>query len=130
MLNSTKGDVSMRQQRRNQTRLGLVPNLEDGEVTVEQALAMRNDQARRAAQYADRVEQARTCGRWAAMRHWMHEYRRATEQCRLLGERIRSERTTPAQTAPGGAPQIADAPGFARLARRVTAEMPPAGEAA
>jgi hypothetical protein len=36
----------MRQQRTNETRLGLVPDTEDGEVTVEQALAMRDDQAR------------------------------------------------------------------------------------
>ena len=44
--------------------LGLVPDAEDdGEVTVEQALAMRDDQARRAEQYADRVEQARMSGR-------------------------------------------------------------------
>ena len=120
----------MRQQRRNPTRLGLVPYVEDAEVTVEQALAMRDDQARRAEQYADRVEQARTSGHWAAMRHWMHEYRRATKQCRLLGERIRGERTARAQIAEEDAPQIADRPGVARLAPRVPADMPPAGEAA
>ncbi len=121
----------MRQeQRRNQTRFGLVPDIEDGEVTVEQALAMRDDQARRAEQYADRVEQARTSGHWAAMRHWMHEYRRATKQCRLLGEWIRGERPARAQTAGADAPQIADRPGVARLAPRVAADMPPAGEAA
>ena len=79
----------MRQQRTNQTMLGPVADTEDGGVTVEQALAMRDDQARRAEQYADRVEQARTSGHWAAMRLWIHEYRRATKQCRLLGERIR-----------------------------------------
>lgn len=120
----------MRQQRRNQTRLGLVPDVEDGEVTIEQALAMRDDQARRAAQYADRVEQARTSGHWAAMRHWMHEYRRATKQCRLLGERIRGERTARTQTARVDAPRIANRHGVARLAPRVAADMPPAGEAA
>ena len=120
----------MRQQRKNQTRLGLVPDADDGEVTIEQALAMRGHQARRAEQYADRVEQARTCGHWAAMRHWTHEYRRATKQCRLLGERIRGERMAQAQTAPLGAPQIADPPGVARLASRVTFDLPPAGEAA
>jgi hypothetical protein len=120
----------MEQERRNQTRLGLVPEVEDGEVTVEQALAMRDDQARRAEQYADRVEQARTSGHWAAMRDWTNEYRRATKQCRLLGERIRRERTARAQTGPVGAPQIADPPELARLAPRVSADMPPAGEAA
>jgi hypothetical protein len=120
----------MRQQRRNQTRLGLVPDVEDGEVTVEQALAMRDDQARRAERYADRVEQARTSGHWAAMRHWMHEYRRATKQCRLLGERIRRERTGRAQPAPMGAPQSAEPLGVARLAPRLATDMPPAGEAA
>jgi hypothetical protein len=120
----------MRQQRWNQTRLGLVPDAEDDEVTFEQALAMRDDQARRAQQYADRVEQARTSAHWAAMRHWTHEYRRATKQCRLLGERIRGERTAPAQTAPVSAPRIADPPNVARLAQRVAPDMPPAGEAA
>lgn len=120
----------MRQQQTNQTRLGLVPDPEDGEVTVEQALVMRDNQASRAEQYANRVEQARTSGQWAAMRHWIHEYRRATKQCRLLGERIRRERTAPAQTAPMGAPQIANPPNVTRLAPRVAADMPPAGEAA
>jgi hypothetical protein len=120
----------MRQERSNQTRLGLVPEVEDGEVTVEQALAMRDDQARRAEQYADRVEQARKSGHWAGMRHWMHEYRRATRQCRLLGERIRRERAAGAQIGPVGARQIADPPDVARLAPRVAADMPPAGEAA
>jgi hypothetical protein len=122
--------MSMRQQRTNQTMLGLVPDVDGGEVTVEQALAMRNDQARRAEQYADRVEQARTSGHRAAMRHWTHEYRRATKQCRLLGERIRRERTAPAQAAPIGAPRIADSPDVARLAPWVAGDMPPAGEAA
>lgn len=121
----------MRQeQRRNQARFGLVADIGDGEVTVEQALAMRDDQARRAEQYADRVEQARTSGHWAAMRHWMHEYRRATKQCRLLGKWIRGERPAGAQTAGAGSPQIGDRPGVARLAPRVAADMPPAGEAA
>jgi hypothetical protein len=120
----------MRRQRTNQTMLGLVPNVDEGEVTVEQALAMRDDQARRAKQYADRVEQARTSGHWAAMRHWTYEYRRATKQCRLLGERIRREPTAPTQTAPMGAPHIAHPPNVARLAPRVDADMPPAGEAA
>jgi hypothetical protein len=120
----------MGQRRTNQTRLGLVPDAEDGEVTVEQALAMRDGQARRAERYADRVEQARTSGHWAAMRHWMHEYRRATKRCSLLGERIRRERTARAQTAPMGAPQSAEPPGVAHLAPRVAADMPPAGEAA
>jgi hypothetical protein len=120
----------VRQQRRNQTRLGLVPEVDDGEVPVEQALAMRDDQARRAEQYADRVEKARASSHWAAMRHWMHEYRRATKQCRLLGERIRRERTARAQTAPVGGPQIAEPPDVARLAPRLAADMPPAGEAA
>jgi hypothetical protein len=91
---------------------------------------MRDGQARRAERYADRVEQARTSGHWAAMRHWMHEYRRATKQCRLLGEWIRREGAGWAQTAPVGAPQSAEPPGVARLAPRVATDMPPAGEAA
>src|SRR3984885_7733365 len=44
MMHSMKGDVPMRQQRTNQTRLDVVPDVNDGEVTVEQALAMRDDQ--------------------------------------------------------------------------------------
>jgi hypothetical protein len=120
----------MPQQQTNQTRLGPEPDAEDGEVTVERALAMRDSQASRAEQYAHRVEQGRTSGHWAAMRHWMHEYRRATKQCRLLGERIRGERTAPAQTAPMSAPQIANPPNVTRLAPRVAADMPAAGEAA
>lgn len=118
------------QQRRNQTTVGLVPDMEDGDVTVEQALAMRDDQARRAQQYADRVEQARTSGHWAAMRHWMHEYRRATKQCRLLGEWIRGEHPARVRTAAADAPQITDRPGVARLAPRVAADVHSAGEAA
>jgi hypothetical protein len=111
----------MSQQRSNRARLGLVPAVENGEVTVEQALTMRDDQARRAEQYADRVEQAQASGRWAAMRHWMHEYRRASKQCRLLGERIRGERTAPQPAGPSG---------VVRLAPRIAADMPPPGEAA
>ena len=120
----------MRQQGTNQTRLGPLPDAEDRGVTVEHATAMRDEQARRAERYAARVEQAQASAHWAAMRHWMHEYRRAAKQCRLLGELIRSERAAPAQTAPVGAPQIADPPNVARLPQRVAPDMPPAGEAA
>jgi alpha-beta hydrolase superfamily lysophospholipase len=120
----------MRVQTTNQRTLGLVPDVDGGEMTVEQAVAMRNDHARRAEQYAARVEQARTSGHPAAMRHWTHEYRRATKQCRLLGERIRRERTAPTRTASISAPHIAGPPNVARLAPRVAADMPPAGEAA
>jgi hypothetical protein len=64
------------------------------ELTVEQASVLRADQARLAAHYAERVEQARAATQYGAMRHWLSAYRRATMQCRLLGEHIRSEGVT------------------------------------
>ena len=98
--------------------------VDTGDLTVEQAMAARADHARLAAHYADRVEQARAAGQYRSMWHWMHEYRRATMRCRLLGERIRRERNVPEQTAANGAPLLA------RLAPRPAADTPPAGEAA
>jgi hypothetical protein len=65
-----------------------------GDLTVEQARAMRADQARLAALYADRVEQTRAAAQPSAMRHWLEAYRRSASRCRLLGERIRSEHAT------------------------------------
>jgi hypothetical protein len=61
-----------------------------GDLTVEQARAMRADQARLAALYADRVEQAQAAAERGVMAHWRHEYRRSASRCRLLGERIRT----------------------------------------
>ena len=59
------------------------------ELTVEQARAIRLDEARLAALYADRAERARVAGQRTAMTQWMTEYRRSATACRRLGERIR-----------------------------------------
>ncbi len=112
----------MRQQRSNKRTPS--PELASDDLTVEQALAMRAKQARLAAQYAVRAEQARAAAQSEAMRHWTHEYRRATMQCRLLGERIRKERTSSMPV-----PIERDAT-VAQLAPRPAADTPPAGEAA
>ena len=61
------------------------------DLTVDQARVMRADQARLAALYAHRVEQAQAAAECVAMAHWIHEYRRSILRCRLLGERIRTE---------------------------------------
>jgi hypothetical protein len=95
-----------------------------GDLTVEQARVMRADQARLAALYADRVEQAQAAADCGAMAHWRHEYRRSASRCRLLGERIRTGgRHPPAQTSKRN-------PTVLRLARRPAADVPATGEAA
>jgi hypothetical protein len=95
-----------------------------GELTVEQARVMRADQARSAALYADRVEQAQADAECGAMAHWIREYRRSTLSCRLLGERIRMQsRYSRAETAKRD-------PTVVRLAPRPVAGVPVTGEAA
>jgi hypothetical protein len=95
-----------------------------GELTVEQARVMRADQARSAALYADRVEQAQADAECGAMAHWIREYRRSTLSCRLLGERIRMQsRYSRAETAKRD-------PTVVRLAPRPVAGVPATGEAA
>lgn len=95
-----------------------------GELTVEQARVMRADQARSAALYADRVEQAQAEAECGAMAHWIREYRRSTLSCRLLGERIRMQsRYSRAETAKRD-------PIVVRLAPRPVAGVPATGEAA
>jgi hypothetical protein len=96
----------------------------DGDVTVAEAVAMRGDHATLAAHYAGRAEQARAAGQYGAMRHWMHEYRRATRQCRLLGDRIRRVDADFAAGAAEGARVVVP------LVPRPAADVPPAGEAA
>jgi hypothetical protein len=95
-----------------------------GDLTVEQARVMRADQARLVALYADRVEQAQAAAECAAMAHWIHEYRRSTLRCRMLGERIRTEgrhlRALAAERDPTAV----------RLAPRPAADVPAPGEAA
>jgi hypothetical protein len=96
----------------------------DGDLTVDQALAMRADQARLAERCAERVDRARSAGQYGAMRRWTEEYRRAAMQCRLLGEQIRRADTGPERTRPGGAEVLAHLPS------RAGAQVPSPGKAA
>jgi hypothetical protein len=112
---------------RNETMRRPVLTVLDGDLTVDQALAMRADQARQAERCAERVERARRAGQYGAMRRWTEEYRRAAMQCRLLGEQIRRAPTGPEQTGADGAGALAP---LAPLAPRPGADVPPAGKAA
>jgi hypothetical protein len=96
----------------------------EGDFPVEQACAMRGEQARLAERCADRAERARRAGHHVAVRRWTEEYQRAAIQCRLLGEQIRRAPTGPEQTRPDGAGVLA------HPAPRSGAEVPPAGKAA
>jgi hypothetical protein len=62
----------MQQQRRQQTMRSQKAAAHDGDLTVEQALLLRADQATLAAHYAERAEQARGAAEYGAMRHWLH----------------------------------------------------------
>jgi hypothetical protein len=79
----------MRQLRGHQRMGRRVAGILDGNLTVQEAREIRADEARLAAQCADRAEHARAIAKYGAMRHWILEYRHATMQCRVLGERIR-----------------------------------------
>jgi hypothetical protein len=93
-------------------------------LTVEQARAMRAEQARLAAVCADRYTEARATARHGAASRWVGEYRRCAARCRRLGERIRGELsdTPEAVTKPD--------PTVVPLARRRIAAVPPTAEAA
>jgi hypothetical protein len=88
------------------------------QLTLSQARMMRADQARLAALYADRVEQAAAAGS-AGAAHWLHEYRRCTTRCRLLGERIRRGEPRSAAAAPERRPTH-----VGRFARSIPAPTP------
>jgi hypothetical protein len=93
-------------------------------VTVERARAMRAEQARLAAVYADRCMHARAAASYHAMLRWAGEYRRCAARCRRLGERIRGE-------VPGSPAAVADRdPTVVQLARRRIPDVAPTGEAA
>ena len=64
-----------------------------GDLTVDQARSALLDHARLTALYARRVEEARAASQYGAMAHWRDEYRQSARKCRLLGERIRGERS-------------------------------------
>jgi len=117
----------MRESLRNESLSAPRPTHRDGELTVEQALALRAEQAKLAAQFADRAERARLAGEYGSMRRWMHEYRRAARRCRVLGERIHLER---ADLNESGAPTARRSTELLGRAPRSTPEIPPADEAA
>ena len=62
------------------------------DLTVEQARALRAEQARLGALCADRYTGARAAGRYGAMLRWAGEYRRCAARCRRLGERLGARR--------------------------------------
>jgi hypothetical protein len=114
----------MRQLRGNR-RMGLrVTDTLDGSLTIQEARAVRADEAGLAAHCANRAEQARAVAQYGAMRHWTQEYRRATTQCRVLGERIRRVSGGPQATG------ARDDSNVAPLRPRPTAAVRSAGEAA
>ena len=95
-----------------------------GELAVDQARSMRTEQAKLTALYAQRVEEARAASRRGAMAHWRHEYRQSARKCRLLGERIRGQRSqSPAATGSSG-------PNVVPLNPRAPASWPRTGRVA
>jgi hypothetical protein len=64
----------------------------DRDQTIARARATRAAQARAAAFYANRAEQARARARPTVVAEWTDGYRRAAATCRRLGETIRSDR--------------------------------------
>jgi hypothetical protein len=93
-------------------------------LTVEQARAMRAEQARLAAVCADRYTQARATARRGAALRWVGEYSRCAARCRRLGERIRGELSDTPDAITKRAPTVVP------LARRRIAAVAPTAEAA
>jgi hypothetical protein len=94
------------------------------DLTVEQARALRAEQARLAALCADRYTGARAAGRYGAMLRWAGEYRRCAARCRRLGERLRGE-------MPGSPATVAVRdPSIVPLMRPRISDAAPTGEAA
>jgi hypothetical protein len=79
----------MRQLRGNPRRGRRVAGTLKANLTVDEAVAIRADEATWAKHCARRAEQARAVAHYGAMNYWTREYRRATQQCHSLGERIR-----------------------------------------
>jgi hypothetical protein len=93
-------------------------------LAIDRARAMRAEQARLAAVYADRCMHARATANYHAMLRWAGEYRRCAARCRRLGERIRGEVSgSPAAVAKRD-------PTVVPLARRRVPDAAPTGEAA
>ena len=97
----------MRQLRANRVMGRHVTGTLDGNLTVKEAMAIRAGQASLAADCANLAEQARAVAQYGAMRHWTREYRRATTQCRVLGERIRRVSGGPQATEARHDPTVA-----------------------
>ena len=95
-----------------------------GDLTVDQARSVLLDQARLTALYASRVEEARAASQYGAMAHWRDEYRQSARKCRLLGERIRGERSASAVSARTGERSVV------RLNPRPRTAIPQTGRAA
>lgn len=114
----------MGQQRTSHRLLASVPASEDGRLTIERALALRAHQARLAAHYAQRVEQARLDGNYRSIQQWIGEYRAAANRCRLIGEWIRRTRN---EAAPADAPDLGS---VFQLVPSSAIDTPPTGEAA
>ena len=96
----------------------------DGGLTVTEATAIWAEQARLAQHCAQRAEQARASEQYGAMRHWTREYRRATTQCRSLGEQIRRRSQGPPAT------ECRRDENVVPMTRRMAPGVRPGGEAA
>jgi hypothetical protein len=94
------------------------------DLTVDQARAMRAEQARLAAVCADRSTQARAAASYGVALQWASEYRRRAARCRRLGERIRGELSDSADAVAERDPTVV------RLARGRIPDVAPTGEAA
>jgi hypothetical protein len=92
-------------------------------LTIEQARAMRAEQARLAAVCANRYTQARDAARHGATLRWAAEYRRCAARCRRLGERIRGELSDSADAVAERDPTVV------LLARQRIPDVAPTGEA-
>jgi hypothetical protein len=117
-------ELPMGQQQTSHRLLASVPAGEDGRLTIERALALRAHQARLAADYAQRVEQARLDGHYRSMKQWIDEYRAAANRCRLLGEWIRRALIEAAYA------DVPDRSSVSQLVPSRAIDTPPTGEAA
>jgi transcription elongation GreA/GreB family factor len=65
------------------------------DLTLDQARALRSEQARLAEAHANRVAQLRAWGRLREAAESNQSYRLCARRCRLLGERIREDQMLP-----------------------------------
>jgi hypothetical protein len=95
-----------------------------GGLTVDRARSLRVQQALLSALYAQRAEDARADGEDLAVAHWRDKYRTSVRKCRLLGERIREERS------PSPPPAGTSRSNVARLKEQAQVALPQTGRAA